>query len=127
MLKDMVGAGDALDNPAFALQTALNVAAVGKHVFRTPSPNLSRHHARQGYPATLGIAKTELSIFFRADCTMVTLRIAIFAHLHHAPHRFINRTTSNLRIRDLANCLDESDNSRRALKSVVAVFVKDVT
>src|SRR5580692_7469409 len=63
MLKDIVGAGDALDNPAFALQTALNVTAVGKHVFRTPSPNLSRRHARQGYPATLGIAKTELSIF----------------------------------------------------------------
>src|SRR5580704_2652347 len=82
---------------------------------------------RQGYPATLGIAKTELSIFFRADCTMVTLRIVIFAHLHHAPHRFINRTTSNLRICDLANCLDESDNSRRALKPAVAVFVKDFT
>src|SRR6202050_2844218 len=38
MIKDIVGAGDALDNPAFALQTALNVTAVGKHVFRTPSP-----------------------------------------------------------------------------------------
>jgi hypothetical protein len=70
---------------------------------------------RRRLPATLGIAKTELSIFFGADSTMVTLRGAILAHPHHALHRLVDRAASNLRIGDMAHCLDESHNRAGAL------------
>jgi hypothetical protein len=120
----MVGTGDTLHNPAFAFKTAFNVAAVGKHVLRSPSATLSRRYAWNApeFPCDSRNREDGVVNFLGVDCTMVTLRTVIFAHLHHAPHCFINRTTSNLRIGDLANCLDESDNSRRALKSAVAVF-----
>jgi hypothetical protein len=127
MLKDMMGARDALDNPAFTFKTAFNVAAVGKHVLRSPSTSLSRvvRGMRRSFPATPGIAKTEFSIFFDSDSTMVTLRGAILAHPHHGLHRLVDRAASNLRIGDMANCLDESHNRSGALKLLSAIILQD--
>ena len=48
---------------------------------------------RRSFPANYRNREDGVVNFLGVDCTMVTLRTVIFAHLHHAPHCFINRTT----------------------------------